>query len=72
MPYASSAAERIASLQRECQTLQDAALELEARLSGKRMELCVARGEHDDARAHMQAMYVAIQQRYAARHQGQQ
>ena len=57
--------ERIAQLQDDC-------LELEAKLAGKRMELAAATGQADEARVHMQAMYAAIQQRYAARHQGQQ
>lgn len=57
--------ERIAQLQDEC-------LELTAKLSGKRMELAVATGQADEARVHMQAMYAAIQQRYATRHQEQQ
>ena len=52
--------------------LRDDCLALEAQLWGKRMELAVATGQADEARAHMQAMYAAIQQRYAARHQGQQ
>lgn len=52
--------------------LQDDCLALEAKLYGKRMELAVAIGQADEARVHMQAMYAAIQQRYAARHQGQQ
>lgn len=52
--------------------LRDDCLALEAQMWGKRMELAVATGQADEARGHMQAMYAAIQQRYAARHQGQQ
>ena len=52
--------------------LRDDCLALEAQMWGKRMELAVATGQADWARGHMQAMYAAIQQRYAARHQGQQ
>ena len=52
--------------------LRDDCLALEAQMWGKRMELAVATGQADEARVHMQAMYAAIQQRYAARHQGQQ
>ncbi len=52
--------------------LQDDCLELEAQLAGKRMELCLARGEREEAQQHMRAMYAAVQQRYAARHQEQQ
>ena len=52
--------------------LRDDCLALEAQMWGKRMELAVATGQADEARWHMQAMYAAIQQRYAARHQGQQ
>lgn len=52
--------------------LRDDCLALEAQLWGKRMELCLARGERQEAQQHMQAMYVAIQQRYAARHPKQE
>lgn len=52
--------------------LRDDCLALEAKLAGKRMELAVATGQADEARAHMQAMYAAIQQRYAARHPKQE
>lgn len=52
--------------------LRDDCLALEAQMWGKRMELAVATGQADEARVHMQAMYAAIQQLYAARHQGQQ
>lgn len=58
-------ADRIAQLHDEC-------LALQAQLSGKRMELCLARGERDDAQQHMGAMYAAVQQRYAARHEAHQ
>ena len=36
------------------------------------LKLCLARGERQEAQQHMQAMYAAIQQRYAARHPKQE